>query len=733
MADYTRKYDEELTIKKSDRFLLEIPAEELESKKAKILRAIDNFHCTLPQIKRQGGFEAREDLTDVFTVLEAEGVIVRQYNGTLTAFFRPEKVPTKFWLIGNDQIGVDYTPLPEPDKSKIGQVVKVEEVAGQVPILSKQKLKFDVWTADYIKELAEFGLSREEAAQKAGVSLTLLVQNLNNPNLKKAWDEGRRNYGLGLVQQVEVVEEMPAEISLEPPVSKELLEAPEASDNTHKNNGFAYQLEKAAQYSRTQEETASKLKMTVRGLNQRMKRHPELREAYNRGRAKYKNYLETKNNKENSKEMAFAKIDVSAADIEFHASQAPFVKEGDAQKYVAEKVGIDWSTLWKKFGNDPSLKKSYERGREQYHLSQKLNEPSQLDDAIKEFETTNGTAKMGRTAIEISESEVEQFAAQAVDLTKIKAYEFVAKKLGMGYSTLTSRLTKNANLREAFERGLAKSQQNRPEPEVENKPIENGTNEVKVLDVIKKSKNTVSSISDFTGLDRHYVIPALQNLMRENLVVKDIPEVGGDPVYSFIKAEAPKAEIKPTEVSNPEDIKIGIDAGRGESFTETFESQMLPCEVEFHRKLDEVFEEETKVAEPAFQDEKLIVENTFIDGPGTNGAGKNAIIETIQNKPQSVEAFVVSGSRHSELLEKIKPENPINTIAAKKSIETPNFSGGILGKQASYSSETIDFGEAGDIILSADLNIFKLDKDSRDFVMGLVTSVQEFNAKRAER
>ncbi|HRH44700.1 MAG TPA: hypothetical protein PKY82_23890 [Pyrinomonadaceae bacterium] len=569
MADFTRKYDEELTIKKSDRYLPDVPEDVLESAKAKILRAIDHFHCTLPQIKRRGGFEMSEDLTDIFTILEAENVIVRKFNGTLTAFFRPEKVPTKFWHIGNDQLGMDFTPLPEPDRSKVGQVVTVNSgIANQQPIHR--------WTPEFVKELATLGLSRKESARKIDVAESFLIQKLNySDDLQLAWDEGRRNYGLGIVQPVAVVEKERQEISLEPPISKAALESPFKPERP-KRNGLAKKVEDVAQFSRDIEEVAKKMNMSVRDLNMKMRRDAEFREAYNRGRARYKDFFETKNNKNkeismqtqpvirngNSHSRAF--IQINESDVEKYATEAEGRILRDVEAVVAEKLGIGWSTLKTKFSKFPNLKNAFDRGREQYRLKNLLNEPSQLEEAIKEFEAEN-----------------------------------VA----------------------------------------------------------------------------------------------------------------------------PEDMKIGIDLGRGESFTETFEAEMLPSEAELDRKFDEVIEEAIKVPEPVFQDEKVNIENKTEDKPniilaGANGSGKQAVIERLQNNPQLVNAVVVGSNRHSELLDKIE---------AKREFETPYFSTQL---QSFEPSDVISFGDAGEIKLYADLNLFRMDQESRDFVNELINSLQQFKAKR---
>lgn len=86
-----------------------------------ILAAIDTQHCTLPQIKRHAGFDPWDDISEAIYELLAtkdkSREIVKESNGTATAFFRKGRIPKRWWLDG-DTIGADWGDTAAEEQRK---------------------------------------------------------------------------------------------------------------------------------------------------------------------------------------------------------------------------------------------------------------------------------------------------------------------------------------------------------------------------------------------------------------------------------------------------------------------------------------------------------------------------------------------------------------------------------------------------------------------------------------
>lgn len=504
--------DEDLKIRANEGYFPAIPNDVTE----RILSAIDNFYCTLTQIKKRAGFAPYEDISIYLEKLEDEGKIKRIYNGTLTGWFRAEKVPTKFWIIPGGKVGVDFTPLPEPDRSKIGQVVDFSLIAARQPILSEYQFKHsddNRWTEDYVRELAELGLSRKETAKKAGVSESFLIQKLTNDRLQIAWDEGRRNFGTGNVQKEKIDEVPPVEVIPERAIPKGILDAPSKEEKV-KNKSFIRHVENVAATAINIADAAKRLNFSVRELNMKMRKNPDIQAAYNRGRQKHKEFLNQKNKEKSMQAVQSASpknahsrmlIQVSEADIEKYAAKADGKTLKEVQGFVAQKCGISWSTLMKKLANFPHLKAAFDRGREQ---SKNLTETSK--------------AKKG---IEYTAEMFFDFGKRKLNVTAI------GKELGIVSGSVNWQL-KKPEFYQAYTRGLA-SKTNETEAV---KPKEEKSNErdFQVLKAIKSGIHEINLIIENTGLDKSFVIASIQNLLRDGLIEKQSDGIG-EPQYSISK------------------------------------------------------------------------------------------------------------------------------------------------------------------------------------------------------
>lgn len=82
--------------------------EKYEEYKKQIIRSIKDWHCTLPQIKGFAGISRSDDISEVLTFMIDQGEVVRLQNEKMTAYFLPEKLPSKFWLSGDGRTAVEF-------------------------------------------------------------------------------------------------------------------------------------------------------------------------------------------------------------------------------------------------------------------------------------------------------------------------------------------------------------------------------------------------------------------------------------------------------------------------------------------------------------------------------------------------------------------------------------------------------------------------------------------------
>jgi hypothetical protein len=268
-----KKYDPELTFKSSDRYF-NIPADVLAEDTAKILAAIDNWSCTLIQIKKHAGFEPFVDISEILEYLQDKQKIKKVYNGSLTAFFRAEKIPTKFWLAGNNQVAADFTPLPEIDKSQF---------TAPPPMVAKTSDdKFD-WkteslTPEYVQSLAELGLpTKPQTAKHANIPIDRFMKELQKRDLENAWNTGRRN-----LTEKNNEEDIMSNVTGRPRLNGKVPEIKVAEADVEKYAGETKDLKDTA----AQKIIAEKLGMGFSTLNNKFKKYPNLKAAYNRGRGK---------------------------------------------------------------------------------------------------------------------------------------------------------------------------------------------------------------------------------------------------------------------------------------------------------------------------------------------------------------------------------------------------------------------------------------------------------------
>lgn len=232
----------------------------------KILQAIGNLHCTLPQIKRSAGIPVAEDISLIIGTMEEKGEIIRLSNGVQTAFFRNEKgkIPTRFWLAGNNKVEVSFEKTVEP---VIPKPIEHPREGIFIEPIEPSFFKPRQWTADFIKEIAGLGLSLVETARKIGVPASELKQNLRLPAFQSIWDETRRNI-FAQKQEEQSPDKQTKETIM--PRNKISKITPEL-------------MEQLAFEGKTRQEAAIACEVTLNGLNGTFSKYPKNREAWKRG------------------------------------------------------------------------------------------------------------------------------------------------------------------------------------------------------------------------------------------------------------------------------------------------------------------------------------------------------------------------------------------------------------------------------------------------------------------
>jgi len=162
----------------------EQPPVSYEVYKPKILDAIAQKFCTLPQIKKYAGIERSFDVSDLLTWMLDNKEIVRLENANLTAYFLPEKVSVKFWSNGDGRVGVEYS---EKAVEKIA-----EKTSGKKFIeVSEADVEFHASKAEG-RKLMEI---QRQVASNLGLGLSTLMKKFKDfPELKAAFERGRKTY-----------------------------------------------------------------------------------------------------------------------------------------------------------------------------------------------------------------------------------------------------------------------------------------------------------------------------------------------------------------------------------------------------------------------------------------------------------------------------------------------------------------------------------------------------------
>lgn len=84
----------------------------------RVLKALDAGYRTLSRIKKFAKLEPGFDLSWVIDGMEMDELIRRVDNGTITAFFRFETSPKRFWLTGDGTVGVEFDEQFKPPIEK---------------------------------------------------------------------------------------------------------------------------------------------------------------------------------------------------------------------------------------------------------------------------------------------------------------------------------------------------------------------------------------------------------------------------------------------------------------------------------------------------------------------------------------------------------------------------------------------------------------------------------------
>jgi DNA-binding MarR family transcriptional regulator len=85
-----------------------------------VLKAIDDKYRSLDGLKRRVGFAAWFDAEDLLVGMCMKHVIRKEWQGDLTAYFRYEDKPLRFWRIGDGRIDAEFDPsfMPRDETAK---------------------------------------------------------------------------------------------------------------------------------------------------------------------------------------------------------------------------------------------------------------------------------------------------------------------------------------------------------------------------------------------------------------------------------------------------------------------------------------------------------------------------------------------------------------------------------------------------------------------------------------
>jgi hypothetical protein len=151
----------------------------------KILKAIAERYCTLPQIKAKAGIDRSVDISGLLTWMIDHNEIVRLENANLTAYFSPEKIPTKFWSNGDGRVAVEFAD----NKAEANSNGKKPGVA-----VKPEKKNNPNFTEENFTNWGKKNFGAVDIAEELGITRQSVATFLRwNPNMKEALEAGRKS------------------------------------------------------------------------------------------------------------------------------------------------------------------------------------------------------------------------------------------------------------------------------------------------------------------------------------------------------------------------------------------------------------------------------------------------------------------------------------------------------------------------------------------------------------
>lgn len=349
----------------------------------KVLKAIDDKYCTLPQIKRHAEIDRSFDLMPVLEAMIFDGLIVRRTNEaeTLTAYFRKELIPPKFYLGENCVEGDWENAAPDDTEARMARARrKADELAFSpkeneeaTEIVEKTKVlprggAFIAISPEDVRKYAALGQSRKEIAELIGIGFSTFEKKLKDfPALKENYEQGRAEF------KAKSLKKEDTEIEISTPEKKKTRK-PSPSPTRDKILANLANIQTWAQEGRTRGYAAERLGIHPTCFSKYFDSIPELVQHWEKG-------LELK--KPSSPR---GQISASLDLIEQYAF------EGKCKSDVAEYFEITPGTFSNNyFYSIPGVKEAWKRGEERLKQQSRNQVLAELGDLRKDLRLEKDT------------------------------------------------------------------------------------------------------------------------------------------------------------------------------------------------------------------------------------------------------------------------------------------------------------------------------------------------------
>lgn len=330
---------------------------------ARVLKAIDAKFRTLPRIKEHAGLERSFDLTELVEGMELDRIISRYDNGTITAFFRYEQRPTRFWLSGDRTVEAEFDEKYVPSKPRETEAEfnqRMKKPHGRAPIEIDPVL---------LEEAAAKHADRKDIAEVVGIGVsTMFAKIKTDKKLRDAFDRGRQAFAKVNYPEKSATVPTEAEKPIATPPHQEIPDVqprePKAEEPVKRR-----QIKPTAEKI---EELTARLGSKTRvgtvlgyakgyGLTKFMQANPEMQKAYERGLAKF-----VGNDEDVAAEIGQGTEepktykDFTPAEIKQISSVEPSLQA------IARAVDIGQAVFSRWIKDNPTIRAAYDRGRAEY-------------------------------------------------------------------------------------------------------------------------------------------------------------------------------------------------------------------------------------------------------------------------------------------------------------------------------------------------------------------------------